>query len=182
MDAAASDETLVRSTLEGDESAFAELVRRHKGRILALCGNLARCAADIDDLAQEVFLRAWRNLRQFRADAPFEHWLARIATRACYDHIRRQKPEPIPIEDLPLPAPDDSNASEARDWIRWAMAKLSAEDRLVIALLELEERSVRDVAAMTGWSESNVKVRAFRARQGMKARLESAMGKSKGTI
>jgi RNA polymerase sigma-70 factor (ECF subfamily) len=67
----------------------------------------------------------------------------------------------------------DGNVEHARELLRWAMAKLSADERLVITLLELEERSVRETAELTGWSESNVKVRAFRARQALKNILEA---------
>src|SRR5690349_5178363 len=77
------DETLVRDTLAGDESAFQELITRHKVRVFGTCARFARDGQQLDDLSQEVFLRAWRKLRGFRGDAPFEHWLARLTVSAC---------------------------------------------------------------------------------------------------
>src|SRR5262245_40205736 len=85
------DEELVQATLGGDDSAFAELVRRHQRRVFGTASRFARNDHQLDDIAQEVFIRAYKNLSQFRKDAPFEHWLARITFSACYDFLRRER-------------------------------------------------------------------------------------------
>lgn len=177
-DAPAADETLVRSTLEGDENAFRELISRHKGRVFGTCARFARDPQQLDDLAQEVFLRAWRKLRSFRGDAPFEHWLARLTVTSCYDFLRRERRhrDPLSLDDLPGEMRDHSvdsaiAASRAKELLDWAMRQLNADERLILTLLEIEERSVREISATTGWSESNVKVRAFRARARLKTIL-----------
>jgi len=173
-----TDEELIRSALNGGDASFAELVQRHKGKIFGMAARFVSDAHQLDDIAQEIFIRAWRNLAKFRADAPFEHWLSRIATRACYDFLRgkQRRGNLVPLDDqrdseIPAEA-DSSSAADAREILVHAMQKLSPEERLVITLTELEEKSVREVAALTGWSESNVKVRAFRARQTLKKILE----------
>ena len=178
-DAVPDDHALVRATLAGDDAAFAEIMRRHKGRVFGTCSRFARDAHQLDDLCQEVFLRAWRRLRTFRGDAPFEHWLARLTVTACYDFLRREKRHRghVELDDSPLEFRDTTvdaaiAAGRARDLLDWAMRKLSAEDKLVLTLLELEERTVCDIAALTGWSESNVKVRAFRARARLREIIE----------
>jgi len=180
-EAAPTDETLVRETLAGDERSFATLVARHKGRVLGTCARFARDGQQLDDLGQEVFLRAWRKLRSFRGDAPFEHWLARLTVTACYDFLRRERRhrEQVSLDDMVLEMRDASAdatvaARRARELLAWAMRQLGAEDQLILTLLEIEERSVRDIASTTGWSESNVKVRAFRAR----ARLKEILTRS----
>ena len=136
--------------------------------------SMLQLAQELDDLAQEVFLKAYRNLGQFRGDAPFEHWLSRVAVRCCYDLLRKTRREGvrIPLDDLELPAADNSSADEAREVVQYGLSRLGPAERLVITLLELEERSVREIAGLTGWSESNVKVRAHRARQTLKSVLE----------
>ena len=166
-----ADEALVRATLAGDESSFRELVTRHKTRVLNTCSRFARDGQQLDDLAQEVFLRAWRKLRGFRGDAPFEHWLARLTVTACYDYIRKEKRhrEPMSLDEMPVEMHDHSadaaiSAGRAKELVDWAMRHLNHDERLVLTLLEIEERTVREIASLTGWSESNVKVRAFRAR------------------
>ncbi len=172
---ALTDETLVRETLAGDERAFGELVARHKGRVLGTCSRFARDAQQLDDLGQEVFLRAWRKMSSFRGDAPFEHWLSRITITTCYDFLRRERRhrDQVSLDDMVVELRDasmDSSiaAGRARELLAWGMNQLAAEDQLILTLLEIEERSVRDIAALTGWSESNVKVRAFRARGRLK--------------
>ena len=178
-DAVPGDHALVRATLSGDEAAFAELIRRHKGRVFGTCSRFARDSHQLDDLCQEVFLRAWRRLRTFRGDAPFEHWLARLTITACYDFLRRERRHRGHVElgDAQLKLRDTGidaaiAAGRARDLLDWAMRKLSAEEKLVLTLLEIEERPVREIATLTGWSESNVKVRAFRARARLREIIE----------
>ena len=178
-DAESGDHALVRATLSGDEGAYAELIRRHKGRVFGTCSRFARDAHQLDDLCQEVFLRAWRKLASFRGDAPFEHWLARLTITACYDFLRRERRHRehlsldefrADIRDAGVDAADASRA--ACELVAWAMQRISPEERLVLTLLELEEHTVREIAQHTGWSESNVKVRAFRARARLKEILE----------
>lgn len=174
-DAAPADEILVRATLAGDDPAYAELVQRHKGRVLGTCSRFARDAQQLDDLSQEVFLRAWRKLGSFRGDAPFGHWLARLTVTTCYDFLRRERRhrDQVSLDEFPFEMRDAGidlaiSAGHARELLGWAMRRLSAEEQLVVTLLEIEERTVREIAAQTGWSESNVKVRAFRARARLK--------------
>ncbi len=170
-----ADEALVQAARSGDGSAFAELVARYKGRVFGLASRFTTDAHQLEDLAQETFIRAWQRLGQYRGDAPFEHWLTRIAVHACYDFLRRQRrlrfwQSATPLEEVEL-AVDDSaalSAAEARDRVEAALARLKPKERLVLTLLELEERSVREVAQLTGWSEANVKVRAFRAREALR--------------
>jgi RNA polymerase sigma-70 factor (ECF subfamily) len=169
------DDALVRGTLAGDEEAFRELIVRHKHRVFGTCARFARDSQQLDDLSQEVFLRAWRKLRSFRGDAPFEHWLARLTVTTCYDFLRRERRhrDAVALDELPLEMRDTTvdsanSAGRARELLAWAMRGLSPDERLILTLLEIEERTVREIAAFTGWSESNVKVRAFRARAKLK--------------
>ena len=170
-----TDERLIQSTLAGDEEAFAELVRRHKRKVFGIAARFARNDAELADICQEIFVKAFQKLKSFRGEAPFEHWVSRIAVHSCYDFLRatRHDRENVPLDDIEIGAQPNRNAEDARELLQWAMTRLSADERLVITLLELEERSVRETAALTGWSESNVKVRAFRARQTLKKILEA---------
>lgn len=172
-----TDEQLIQSTLAGDEDSFAELVRRHKTKVFGIASRFASGGNQFDDIAQEIFIRAWRNLSKFRADAPFEHWISRIAVHTCYDFLRKKQRGgnlvPLDSHNDEMPDASDRSAAEARERLDFAMRKLSPEDRLVITLTALEEKSVAEVAQLTGWSESNVKVRNFRARQALKKILET---------
>jgi len=170
-----TDEALVSTALAGDESAFAELVARHKRRVFAAAARFARDDHQIDDIAQEIFVRVFRHLGKFRGEAPFEHWLSRIIVSACYDFLRRERRvrEQVSLDGVEWEMRDSGidaaiSAGRARELVHWALAKLSPDEQLIITLAELEERPMKEIAELTGWSESNVKVRAFRARQSLK--------------
>lgn len=173
-----SDEDLVKQTLSGDDRAFAELARRHRDRLGRMAWRFAANRQEAEDLVQEMFLRAWDKLRQFRGEVPFEHWLSRMAIRQCYDLLRQRQRnredtlEPEQWESLRELSARSDEPDAAREFLDLAMRRLQPEERLVITLLELEERPVREVSSLTGWSEANVKTRAFRARQKLKTLLE----------
>ena len=173
------DEQLVADVLAGNENAYAELASRHKGRVFGVASRFARDPAELEDICQEVFTQAYFKLRQYRRDSPFEHWLLRITTHKCYDYLRkRRRAAPHVSVDAMLESGHEPHAEQpppehpALERLHGALAQLSAKERLVITLLELEDRSVQEVAELTGWSSSNVKVRAFRARAVLRKLLE----------
>jgi RNA polymerase sigma-70 factor (ECF subfamily) len=170
-DAESSDDQLVSAALRGDQGAFGDLAARHKSRVFGLVSRFAGNGADLEDICQDVFIQAYFNLRQFRRESPFEHWILRIATYKCYDYLRRRKRERAGTSvDALLDSGYQPAAPEPRaphpelERLHEAIGKLTPKERLVITLLELEDRSLQEVAELTGWSVGNVKVRAFRAR------------------
>ncbi len=171
-----TDESLVEAAKSGGDEAFAELVRRHKRKVLRLASRFAGDRGELDDISQDIFIKIYRNLGGYRREAPFEHWLTRVAVSACYDFLRKKKKgsRDIPLEDveysLSIPADEEKNfeALQAKEILDKALVKLKPKERVIITLLELEERSIKDVAVITGLSEANIKVRAFRARKALK--------------
>jgi RNA polymerase sigma-70 factor (ECF subfamily) len=178
-----TDESLIKAALSGDDEAFSELVLRHKRKVFTIVARYARNNGELDDICQEIFIKLYENLRKYRAEAPFEHWVSKISVNACYDSLRKRQREgdEIPFEavafSLRAPAAEEITGNEAWEILRPALAKLCPENRLVITLLNLEEKSVREISALTGWSETKVKVRAFRARKELKRILEDNNGK-----
>jgi RNA polymerase sigma-70 factor (ECF subfamily) len=176
-----TDEAIIKAALAGDDDAFALLVARYKRRVFSLSARFARDGDELEDICQEVFIKAYENLKGFRHDAPFENWLSRITIRTCYDTLRKNRRSKYntPLQDLTYEVKDNSiqarqEAREAHELLTWAMAKLSPDERVVVTLLELEEKSVREVADLTSWSEGNVRVRAHRARNALKRILEAS--------
>ncbi len=172
---------LIQAVLEGDAASFEPLVAKYSPRVFATARRYARRESEIEDISQEVWLKAFDKLKSFRGEAPFEHWLMRMTVRTCYDFLRGHQrnressfseisePEDDWLERFvadPGSAPEDADA--ARLLIGRVMDKLSPEARLVIQLLEIEDRSVKEIAEITGWSVPLVKVRAFRARGEMR--------------
>jgi RNA polymerase sigma-70 factor (ECF subfamily) len=180
-----TDECLVKAALSGDDEAFTELVRRHKRKVFSIVARFVRNAHELDDVCQETFIKVYQSLRNYRGDAPFEHWVSKIAVNASYDALRRQRRRQVevPLEDVAFslsePASSSGNPSWQESWevLRRALEALRPEDRLVITLLNLEEKSVREISELTGWSEAKVKVRAFRARKELKRIMEDGHGK-----
>ena len=165
----------------GAVDEFYELVRRHQSRVFALVGRYERDPHRCEDLAQETFVKAWRALDRYDGRAPFEHWLSKIAVNTALDHLRRQRHvrTEVRFDELGpdaldwLRAPDSEPEPRlARELLAVAMRSLSPADQLVITLLEIEGRSVREVSKLTGASGVAVRVRALRARVRLRKALE----------
>jgi RNA polymerase sigma-70 factor (ECF subfamily) len=176
-----SEAEIIAAVLAGDAASFELLVQKYSPRVFATARRYARRESEIEDIAQEVWLKAFDKLKSFRGEAPFEHWLMRMAVRTCYDFLRgHQRNRESSFSELSEPeddwlerfavAPDSvsDSADAAKLLIDRVLEKLSPEARLVITLLEIEDRSVKEIAELTGWSAPLVKVRAFRARSEMK--------------
>lgn len=165
------EERLVENAKGGDASAFGTLVRMHQQRVFQLVGRFFYRPEDVEDVAQEVFLRAWSKLPTYRGEAPFEHWLTRLCLNYCFQRLRRHRPRVVELESVPeltMASPDPTAGLEARR----LLARLPAADRFLLLLLEGEGWSTREIAERLGWSRSNVKVRAHRARKKLIRLLE----------
>jgi RNA polymerase sigma-70 factor (ECF subfamily) len=176
-----TESELIAAVLKGDAASFEPLVRKYSPRVFATARRYARRESEIEDIAQEVWLKAFSKLASFRGDAPFEHWLMRMTVRTCYDFLRgHQRNRESAFSELSEPetdwlerfVADPGSAAEDADAAKLLIArvleKLSPPARLVITLLEIEDRSVKEIAELTGWSVPLVKVRAFRARGEMR--------------
>jgi len=174
---ARQDQDASRELVEHCQALVWKLVRAHRSRSIP-----------DEDLAQEVFLKLFSRLDRYepRDGIPFEHWLSRLAVRTCLDALRteRRRPQPAdpPLSDaagewLETLRRDDASPPidevlAARELVDALLARLPPKDRLVLTLLDMEERSVAEVSAITAWSRTLVKVRAFRARRWLRAVVE----------
>ncbi len=176
-----SDESLITEIRHGCDDSFARLVARYKRHVFRLAVHFVSDLNALEELCQDVFLRVYERLGTFRHEAPFEHWLSRITVNACYEYLRkkRRNKSHLSLEQLPYELEDTTVEStaetrQAYETVLWGLSKLQPDERIVITLLEIEEKPVRDVARLTGWSEGNVRVRAHRARQALKRVLEGS--------
>lgn len=183
---------MVGRAREGDEGAFEEIVRRYSGRVFRVISRFFRSHSMVEDMAQEVFLKAYTQLGSYESRGSFEGWLTRIATNTCLNELRTQKrhPESL-VSDLSddegswlenIAAPIVAGASPERnviiaDLTDKLLSRLSADDRLVLTLIDGEEFSVKEVSDMTGWSQAKVKVQAFRARRRMRKLLDGFLAR-----
>ena len=177
----ASDAELIAAVLRGDAASFEPLVQKYSPRIFATARRYARRESEVEDIVQEIWLKTYSKLASFRGDAPFDHWLMRLAVRTCYDFLRgHQRNREATFTDLTEPEDDwlerfaaapestSEHADAAKQLVERVLEQLSPPARMVITLLELEDRTVKEIAELTGWSVALVKVRAFRARAEMR--------------
>jgi len=179
-----TDKELISAVLEGDASSFEPLVTRYQPRVFATARRYARREDEVADIVQEIFIKAYQKLSTYRAEAPFEHWLMRMAVRTCYDFLRKhQRNREYNVTEISDEENDwlenvgdeglerETDQAAAKALVERLLEGLSPDFRIVITLLEIEEKSVKEIADLTGWSVSLVKVRAYRARKQMRKML-----------
>ncbi|MFJ8046014.1 RNA polymerase sigma factor [Kitasatospora sp. NPDC096147] len=170
--AALPDQILTARAGDGDQESFAELMRRHTPRMLALATRMLDDRQAAEDEVQEACLAAWRALPAFRADAAFGTWLYRIVTNRCLNALRARRTE-VPLHSAREPAGTNpaelpERAAEAHASVRdlqRALASLTPEQRACWVLRELHGLSYDEIAEVTGTGETAVRGRIFRARR-----------------
>jgi RNA polymerase sigma-70 factor (ECF subfamily) len=176
-----------------DQAAARALVDHLYPLVLRIVrAHLPRRVAE-EDLAQEVFMKMFTRLDQYQGAVPFTHWVSRIAVTTCIDHLRAQKRRPefrwadlseneAEVLDAVMTDERDVGAGDAlaaRELVDKLMAQLKPDDQLVIRLLDLEQKTIAEIAALTGWNASLIKVRAFRARRKLHQLFEALKRKER---
>ncbi len=180
------DRELVRRAQGGDKEAFEVLVRKHQGRVFAVAGGILRNREDVEDTAQQVFLKAYFSLKRFDQRAAFSTWLYKITVNECWDLLRRKKVRPLvyeselseeqahlyqSTEEKPEHAPDVSEQMARRQQLEHWLECLDERDRVILVLKEVQGFTVTEIAEMMGINGNTVKVRLFRARQRIAERI-----------
>ena len=168
----ADDAALLRAHVAGDRDAFAELVRRHRVRLWAVALRTLGDREEAADAVQEALISAYRSAHRFRGDSAVTTWLHRIVVNACLDRVRRRSARPtVPLADtepLPVPAVDSDTALD----VRAALARLPADQRAALVLVDVQGYSVAEAATILEVAEGTVKSRCARGR----ARLAALLG------
>ena len=188
-----TDEELVGIVVGGEVDCFEELIIRYQPRVFGMARKYFRNESDVEDVVQAIFTKTHQKLGSYKGTAPFEHWFMRISVNTCYDALRRKRNRPEhTISDMlfedeswqdrlgNIPSDDNHEGLEqARELVHTVLDQVSDRARIVLTLQELEGHSIREIAGITGWSESLVKVQAFRARKEMRAAVERFLIKEK---
>jgi RNA polymerase sigma factor (sigma-70 family) len=178
-EAAFDEATCLERVRRRDQAAARELVEHLYPLVIRIVrSHLPRRVAE-EDLAQDIFLKMFTRLEQYQGAVPFPHWVSRIAVTTCIDQLRAQKRRPefrwadlseneaevldAVLTDERDPRPGDALA--ARELVHQLLDQLKPADRLVVQLLDLEQKTIAEISAQTGWNQTLVKVRAFRARR-----------------
>lgn len=176
-----------------DEAAARELVGHLYPQVIRIVRNHLPRRVMEEDLMQEIFMKMFTRLDQYQGAVPFTHWVSRIAVSTCIDHLRAQKRRPeLRWADLSEQETDvldavltnerevaPGEALAARELVDKLLARLKPEDQLVIRLLDLEQKSIAEISAQTGWNGPLVKVRAFRARRKLRKLFQDLQRKEK---
>lgn len=187
------DSEIIRRVIDGEVDAFGQLVTKYGDYVMSIVKNHVPYN-QVEETAQEVFLKAYQSLASLRDGERFRPWLASIAVRTSYDYLRSQyRSREVSFSSLTekhqewletVMTDDSADAyrsqglrGEARELLDWALEKLSPEERIVLELVYLEERSVREAAQLLGWSIANVKVRSYRARKKLHRVLSTVAAK-----
>jgi RNA polymerase sigma-70 factor (ECF subfamily) len=168
------DDRLVRRAQRGDQGAFATLVDTHRHRLYTLAVRELGSAADAEDAVQETFIRAWRALPRFRAEATFSTWLYRICLNAVHDQrARAARGGGVGLDELAEPAdPRDSILeAELSGELQQALAGLDETYRTAVVLYDVLGRSYAEISEVLGVPEGTVKSRIFRGRTELARRL-----------
>jgi RNA polymerase sigma-70 factor, ECF subfamily len=176
----ADDRELVRRAQQEDKEAFEELIRRHQHRVFAVAGGIVKRREDVEDIAQQVFVKAYFSLKRFDQRAAFSTWLYKITVNECWDLLRKKKVRPLVYEadmseeqarqvissaEKSKDGPDISDRLEARQRVERLLDGLEERDRLMLILKEVEGFSIEEIAEVLDLNANTVKVRLFRARR-----------------
>jgi RNA polymerase sigma-70 factor (ECF subfamily) len=180
------DRELVRRAQKDDKEAFEELVRRHQNRVFAVAGGILRNREDVEDIAQQVFLKAYFSIRRFDQRAAFSTWLYKITVNECWDLLRKKKVRPLVFEaelseeqaqvyqatsQQSDGRPDTSERLATQEQVEDLMSCLEERDRTMLVLKEVQGFSVEEIAELMEINANTVKVRLFRARQRITERM-----------
>lgn len=183
-------DSALRRVLAGDEAAARDLVEALYPQVIRIVRSHLPRSADEQDLSQDIFMKIFAKLDRFRGDQPFPHWVARLAVNTCYDKLRHQRVRPeFRFADLseeeslfiqnslasaaPETGSPDRDGSEV---VEKLLATLNPVEQMVLRLLDLEQKSVKEIVSLTGWTESKIKVAAMRARRKLAETLKRLEG------
>lgn len=169
----------IAAARNGDEEAFRRIVERYQSTLAKQLRRFSPNPAVIEDLVHDTFVEAFLSLSSFKGKSPFEHWLRKLAVRSGYRHWKKNAREQKLKERLhdepstwPACSEGPSSAIDASEQLHAMMSKLAPRDRLVLTLLYWDDLSVAEAAELAGWTQSMVKVQAYRARNRLKKLLE----------
>lgn len=173
----------IKRAQEGDSTAFGPLVEKYQQRVFSLVYHLVRRRDEVEDLAQEIFIKAFRAIRSYNFQSSFATWLSRIATNHCYDYLRHERASRVSFywqmgedsqrelesnaESLPEDQLDHAEKTVLRDLVDKLLQRAPVNDRQILILKELQDYSVEEIAEILKLKPTTVKVRLHRARKRM---------------
>jgi RNA polymerase sigma-70 factor (ECF subfamily) len=170
-----SDDDYIKRVLSGDSRAFSCLVDRHKAMVFTISMRITEHREDAEEVAQDVFLKMYQALHTFKGSSKFSTWLYSIAYNMAISHVRKSKPNYIPLSDVEYKMPDEeeniivfddeSDDNQRRIALSYALKGLKQDELLLINMYYTQQMSIEQISEITKLSSSNVKVKLFRIRK-----------------
>jgi RNA polymerase sigma-70 factor (ECF subfamily) len=173
----------IRRAQQGDSEAFGPLAQKYQQRVFSLVHHLVRRRDEVEDLAQEIFIKAFRAIRSYNFQSSFATWLSRIATNHCYDYLRHERASRVSFywqmgessqqeleanaQSQPEEVPDHEEQLVLKDLVNKLLDRAPENDRKILELKELQDYSVEEIAETLKLTPTTVKVRLHRARKRM---------------
>jgi RNA polymerase sigma-70 factor (ECF subfamily) len=171
---AKEDQIYIERVLKGDTNAFSHLINKYKNMVFTLVVKIVKNREDAEEVAQDSFIKAYQKLDSFKGDSKFSTWLYTIAYRNALTKVRKKKLETTDIDsyvmdnhkdDHDFPQLEAIKNNEQEKYVKQAIENLGETDSLLITLFYLNDNSIEEIQEITEMSQSNVKVRLFRARK-----------------
>jgi RNA polymerase sigma factor (sigma-70 family) len=182
MQSKLTDIDLIEQTLAGNQSAYADLVKRHQRFVFTLAMRFTKTREDAEEVAQDSFIKAYRNLQNFEGQSKFSTWMYTIVYTTAMTFLRKKRVDTSSIDDENnfiqvenQGGAFDNNLAENKSrsfYLNQAIEQLSADDAMIITLFYQGEQSLDEIGVTMGIEPNNVKVKLFRARQRLKDKLE----------
>ena len=188
---AKTDQIYIDRVLQGDSNAFAFLINRYKDMVFTLALKIVKSREDAEEVAQDSFLKAYQKLEGFKGQSKFSTWLYTIVYRSALTKVRKKKLETTDIDSYVLdnhkdgqdfPQLEAIKNGEQQKYVRQAIDNLGETDSLLITLFYLHDNSIEEIQEITEMSQSNVKVRLFRARKRLYKELSLLLKEEVKTI
>lgn len=175
-----SDIIIIEKVLAGDVQVYSGLVDKYRDMVFTLAAGLLQDREEAEDLAQDVFVKAFKRLGSFRKESGFSTWLYRIAYNECISNLRKKKYDKVSIEEerFNFIEEEEPDREERSRLLHAALAKLPVEERAIIMLFYFEGAGTEEIAEVTSLSVSNVKTKLFRIRKKLYEELEGSMAEA----
>jgi len=186
-----SDQSYIEKVKNGDSNAFAFLINRYKSMTYTLAIRIVKSHEDAEEVAMDSFLKAFQKIDSFKGESKFSTWLYTIVYREAITKVRKKRIETAEVddfvkdnysEDQDFPQLEAMKEEEQKKYVRQAVDRLPEKDALIITLFYLNENSIEEIQQITDLTESNVKVKLFRARKKLKTELAGLLNEELNTI
>lgn len=183
-----SDAYYIERIQAGETICFACLIDRYSEQVYALIVKVVRNREDAEELLQDVFMKVYKNLSSFRGDCSFSTWIYRIAYNTALSEVRKKKHEFLAIDEVQINnvseedvygSLEQASASSRIDRLEEALGLLPPDDRVIILLFYMQDKTIEDIAGITGMTQSNVKTKLFRIRKKLFVLLKKMEGEQR---